>query len=304
MNLRYIALLAALMTSVIYGISFTVSKEVMPEYIKPFGFIVIRVVLATVLFWIAGIFAPKQKIERKDFIKIATVSFFGIALNMLAFFKGLSYTSPISGSVIMIISPILVLIMSAVILKERLIKRRILGIFVGLGGALLLGLYGNSNDTDNPDALLGNFLVFVNAASYSYYFILAKPLITKYNPVNFAKWLYLFGSILVIPFGFMELTEVDWSLMQQETLLNIGFVVLFTTFCTYLFNLFALTKLKATTVSVFVYMQPIFASIYAISQGKDSLNTAHIFATLLIFGGVILVSLPPKKTTNTISTDK
>ncbi|CAM1348915.1 DMT family transporter [Tenacibaculum insulae] len=290
MNQRTLALIATSIATLIYGVTFTVAKEVMPMYIKPFGFILLRVGGATAVFWLLGFFIKAKPIEKSDYKKISIAAFFGVGLNMLTFFKGLSYTTPISASVIMVTAPILVLIFASILLKERLILRKILGVIIGLIGAVILIVYGTSPNIDAKNMMLGNLLVFINAASYAMYLVQVKKLIAKYNPIVFVKWLYLFGFLFVIPFGFSELAEVQWSLMPTSIYLKVGFVVLFTTCITYLFNLFALSKLKPTTVSVFIYIQPVIASIYALFVGSDSLNTVKIGATLLIFLGVFLVT--------------
>ncbi|APG65686.1 EamA family transporter [Tenacibaculum todarodis] len=290
MNTRTIALIAVFITSLIYGVTFTIAKEVMPLYIKPYGFILLRVGGATIVFWLVGLLIKAKSIEKQDYKHILLASFFGVGINMLTFFKGLSLTTPISAAAIMVMSPIMVLLFASLLLKEKIIPRKILGVIIGFIGALLLIIYGNSSEVNGENIILGNFLVFVNAASYGFYLVLAKKLIEKYNPVVFVKWLYLFGLIWVLPFGLNELTEVQWNIMPTSIYLKAGFVVLFTTCVTYLFNLYGLSKLKPTTVSVFIYLQPVIASIYALSVGSDTLNTVKIAATLLIFLGVYLVT--------------
>jgi len=290
MNQRSIAILLVSIATLIYGVTFTLAKDVMPMYVKPYAFILIRVSGATVVFWIVGLFVKSQKIEKEDYKKIGLAAFFGIALNMLSFFKGLSLTTPISASVMMVTSPIMVLIFSSILLKEKIIKRKIIGVIVGLIGTILLIVYGNSSDDTASNRALGNFLVFVNAASYGLYLVLVKSLIAKYTPITFIKWFYLFGLILVIPFGFSEFQEISWASMPTSIYLKVGFVVLFTTCITYLFNLYGLSKLKPTTVSVFIYLQPVIATIFALYVGSDSLNIIKILATMIIFFGVYLVT--------------
>ena len=296
MSARNIAFLLAFLASLIYGVSFTVAKDVMPLYIKPFGFILIRVFGATVLFWIAGVFVKKEKIVVNDFLRIFLASIFGIALNMLAFFKGLSMTSPINASVIMVTSPIIVLSFAAIFLNEKATKKKLAGIFIGMAGAALLILYGQTFYLGDSE-VLGNFLVMVNATSYALYLILIKNLSKKYHPLTFAKWLYLFGFILIIPFGLQEFKEVDWSNIPQNALFSIAFIIVFTTFLTYLFNLLAIRKLKPTTLSIFIYLQPVIASTYALIVGSDTLNFIKIMATILIFIGVFLVTRKTKEET-------
>ena len=290
MDKRIEALIAVSIAALIYGVNYTIAKEVMPLHIKPFAFIFLRVAGATLFFWVAGLFIKQQKIAKEDYKKIVVAAFFGTALNMLAFFKGLSLTTPISASVIMVTSPIMVLIFSSIFIKKPIEKQKILGIFIGLVGAILLITYGSSTNGTATNSNLGNFLVFVNAASYGLYLVLAKNLIAKYHPILFVKWLYLFGLIFVIPFSYNELTEVVWQEIPTKMYWNIGFVVLFTTCITYLFNLYGLSKLKPTTVSVFIYLQPVIATTYALFVGSDSLNLIKISATIVIFFGVYLVT--------------
>jgi drug/metabolite transporter (DMT)-like permease len=295
MNQRTFALIAVSIATLIYGVTYTIAKDVMPNHIKPYGFILLRVSSATLIFWTVGLFTKQQKIEKSDYKKILIASFFGITINMLAFFKGLSLTSPISASVMMVTSPIMVLIFSSILIRKPIGKQRILGVFIGLVGALFLITLGNSSTGASANSAFGNFLVFLNAASYGLYLVLAKDLIKKYNPIVFIKWLYLFGLIFVIPFGYSELTAIVWQEIPTNIYWNIGFVLIFTTCITYLFNLYGLSKLKPTTVSVFIYLQPVIATIYALIVGSDSLNLVKIYATLLIFFGVYLVTKQVEK---------
>jgi drug/metabolite transporter (DMT)-like permease len=302
MDKRIVALIAVSIATLIYGVTFTIAKEVMPLYIKPYAFIFLRVFGATIVFWTASLFIKSQKVAKEDYKKILLASFFGITLNMLSFFKGLSLTTPISASVMMVTSPIMVLIFSSILIKKPIEKQKILGIFIGLIGAVLLITYGSSNNENATNSNLGNFLVFVNAASYGLYLVLAKNLIAKYHPIVFVKWLYLFGLIFVIPFSYNELTEVVWQEIPTKMYLNIGFVVIFTTCVTYLFNLYGLTKLRPTTVSVFIYLQPVIATIYALIVGSDSLSLVKISATIIIFFGVFLVTKQVKNPTKSLKT--
>lgn len=294
MKSRNIAFLLAFLAALIYGVSFTVAKEVMPVYIQPFGFILLRVLGATLLFWGVGIFLKKEKIEVKDYPRLLLAAIFGIALNQLSFFKGLSMTTPINASVIMVCSPIIVLIFSSFLLNEKATKKKLLGIFIGLFGAVLLIVFGKDIGSAS-NASLGNLLVFVNASSYALYLILIKNLTKKYHAITLAKWLYLIGLFMVIPFGLSELSVVNWQSLPLPIIYRIGFIIVFTSFMTYMFNLFAIKELKPTTLSIFIYLQPVIASTYALLVGSDSLNFIKIGSTILIFIGVYLVTRKPKE---------
>ena len=289
MSKRTWALLAATLVSIIYGVTFTIAKDVMPAFIEPFGFILLRVGGSVVLFWFVSIWGPKEKIAKEDFPRIIAAAFFGVALNMLLFFKGLSYTSPIMGAVLMVTTPMIVLILSAILMKEKMKKLKILGIILGLVGTISLILYGKSV-INAPNEMLGNLLVFFNAISYGFYLIIVKKLMDKYNAFTFVKWIYTFGFLMVLPFGWSEFDAVNWTIIPTDIYWKIGFVVIFSTFLTYLLNLISMRELKPTTVAVFIYLQPVFATIFAISLGKDALSWIKIGSAILIFAGVYLVT--------------
>ena len=295
MSKRTLALITATIVSIIYGMTFTIAKDVMPKYVEAYGFIIMRVGGATILFWLVWLFTRMSKevrderIDPVDFPRIFWAAFFGVALNMLSFFKGLSLTSPISASVLMVSTPIIVLVLSAIILKERMRKRMVFGIILGLIGTAFLILYGKSVG-NATNATLGNFLVFINASSYGVYLVIVKKLMEKYSPFNFAKWIYLIGFIMVLPFGWSQFEAVNWTVMPLDIYWKIGFVVVFSTFMTYMLNLLSMKELKPTTIAVFVYLQPVFATIFAINLGKDELNSVKIVSAILIFTGVYLVT--------------
>jgi len=295
MSKRNIALIGATLVSLIYGVTFTIAKDVMPQYIDAYGFIFLRIGGSALLFWsvwlIMKLFktGPNEKIAITDFPRIIACAFFGVALNMLTFFKGLSMTSPISAAVIMVCTPLIVLILSAIIIKEKMRKRKILGILLGLFGTSFLILYGKAVG-NNSNSSWGNFLVLVNAVSYGYYLVIVKKLMDKYNAFTFVKWIYLFGFLMVIPFGWSQFHSVNWAVLPSDIVWKIGFVVVFSTFFTYLLNLLSMRELKPTLVAVFIYLQPLFATVFAIGLGKDELSWVKISSAVLIFTGVYLVT--------------
>ncbi len=289
MNSKNWAITGATFVALIYGITFTVAKDVMPIYVAPYGLILIRVLGGCTLFWLISLFVKSEKVQRKDLPRIAAAAFFGLTFNQLTFFKGLSYTTPISGAVIMVTTPILVLVLSAILLREKVTLKKIIGVLLGLTGACTIIVYGHSSHTAE-NASWGNFLVFVNALSYAVYIIMIKQLSAKYSPFTFIKWLYVFGVLFVLPFGFNEFSVINWNAMPEIIYLEIGFLVVFTSFFAYLINFSAIRVLKPTTLSVFIYLQPLFATIFAISLGKDSLNLVKTLSAMLIFVGVYMVS--------------
>ena len=297
MKSRAFAIFALFMVQLLYGLNYTFAKVVMNDnFIKPFAFVVLRVGGATLLFWLISIVLPKEKIERKDYFKFFVAAVFGVAINILLFLRGLELTSPIHASAIVTITPVIILVLSALILNEKVTALKVIGIVLALCGALVLTIYGKSTrEADN--VVLGNTFIFINAISYSIYIILIKQLTAKYHPFTFIKWLFLFGFFMVLPFGYNQLSDIQWETFTPKVYFAVGFVIVGATFLTYILNPLALSKLKASTVGVFIYLQPVIAGLFAILMGVDAIDVIKIIAMILIFSGVYIVSLKPKKTT-------
>lgn len=290
MSKRNLALLAALVASAIYGINHTIAKGVMPIYIKPYGFILLRVTGAAILFWLISFWAPKERIDKKDWLRLLACAVFGMVINMLMFFKGLSLSTPINSAVLITISPIIIFILSVLILKEKITLLKVLGILIGFAGALSLILFTEETGQNAENIPLGNMLFLVNATCYAFYLILVKPLTVKYHVITLMKWLFLIAIFINLPITISEFQEVEWLNLPVDAVLKMAFVVVGTTFMTYLLNIFALKQLNASTIGVFMYLQPLLGILFAIFAGSDSLNILKIFAAGLVFLGVYLVT--------------
>jgi drug/metabolite transporter (DMT)-like permease len=287
---RNLAIIAAFFATLIYGLNHTIAKEVMPTYVQPFGFIFLRVSGAAVLFWMIAPFAPKQKIDRSDWWRIIVCAIMGMVINMLAFFKGLQLSTPINSAVLVTITPIIVVVLSALFIKEKITLTKGLGILLGLIGAVTLILFGAEIRSDAPNIPLGNFLFVVNATFYGSYLILVKKLIEKYHPLVLLKWLFTVAVFVNFPLTFSEVLAIEWAALPLNIIGAIIFVVLGTTFGTYLLNAFALTQLKASTIGAFVYMQPLVGVLFALFAGKDQLTGIKLLAMTLVLLGVYLAS--------------
>ena len=288
MSNRSLGFLAAFGATLIYGLNHTVAKNVMPVYIGPYAFILLRVIGASLLFWTVSLFVKSEKIDKKDWPRIILCAFLGMVINMLAFFKGLELSTPVNSSVMITLSPIVVFIFSAILLKEKIQSMKAFGITSGFVGALILVLYTAKTGENAPNIPLGNFLFIINSFAYGLYLVLVKPLISKYNIITLLKWLFLLGVIMNFPVTISQFLEVEWtSLPLKEAIIPMLFVVVGTTFFTYLFNAYALTKLTASSLSSFIYLQPIVGIVFAISTKSDSLSLVSLIGMILIFIGSI-----------------
>jgi drug/metabolite transporter (DMT)-like permease len=294
--------LALLGANLIYGVNYLIAKGLMPDKIGPSAFIFLRVLGAGILFWCIKGFLTKDVIEKKDFPKLILLGLLGVATNQLLFFHGLNLTSPIDASIIITAVPVIVLIFSAFILKEKITINKLVGLLLGGIGAILLVWYGkNANGTSS---FLGNLLVFLNACSYGLYLVLVKPLMKKYHPITIISWVFLFGFLFVVPFGFNDLLATNFNAFSTQTYMAVAFVIVGTTFLAYLFNIYALKTLSPAITGSYIYIQPaisfLMVSFYAYVLGNteyaQDINLIKIFSCLLVFVGVYLISKPSKAT--------
>lgn len=287
--------LSLLTVSALYAATFTIAKEVMNGYVEPSAFILIRVAVAAVLFFIAhSLFVRDKKVtDRKDFQRLFVCSMFGVGFNMLLFFNGLHLTSPINGAVLMTCSPIFVVVFAALLLREKITAAKGFGILLAATGAALL--IGGRELNFSSSTALGDLMVAVNAIIYSFYLVYSKPLLLKYKPVTVSKWTFLFGTLIVLPFGWQEFGQIQWASMPVKVYWQLAFVVVGTTFLTYLLNSWALRYATPALVGSYIYLQPVLATLIAVLSQKDMLTIAKFSYTLLIFAGVYLVSKPTKQ---------
>jgi drug/metabolite transporter (DMT)-like permease len=288
--------LALFIVNAIYGINFVIAKEVMPAYIKPSGFILLRATGALILFWIIQLFTGIEKIDKKDFKLLAASGLFGVAINQLLFFEGLNLSSPINGSILMAATPITILVIGVIFSREKLTWLKIAGTILGAFGAVAIILYSKGNMTTSPKAWLGNIFIILNAVSYAIYFVFAKPLMKKYKPLTVITWVFTFGWIFVLPFGFNQVREIQWQLFTPDIFWKTGYVIIAVTFIAYLFNIYALKHVDSSVVGIFIYVQPIIATIHSVWLGKDSITWVLAGCATMIFTGVFMVSRKTKAT--------
>jgi drug/metabolite transporter (DMT)-like permease len=288
-NLR--AHLAILIVNVIYAVSYGFSKDVLDGYIPPFAFILIRVFGAAVLFWLLAIGLKKDKVAKKDFGLLALCGLFGVAANQLMFFEGLSNTISINASVIMVATPLIVLLFSRLYLKEEIVTQKVIGVMLGMAGAVALIL---SNGEGKGVSVYGDLMILLNASSYAVYLVIVKPLMKKYHPYTVIRWAFSFGLLIVLPFGLSQWGDVATS-FPFDIQWKIAFIIFAMTFLTYLLTVYGLNKISPTAVSAYIYIQPILATLIAVFSGAEKLTWTAVLYGLMIFVGVFLVSIPMKK---------
>lgn len=281
--------LALLGANVIYGLNYVIAKGIMPDYMMPKAIIFLRVSVTVIVFWILHFIFPKEKVEKKDLFKLAICAVLGVVINQLLFFEGLNLSTPINASIIITVIPVLILIFSHYILKEKITTIKVIGIMLGAAGAILVILSAGSGDFRSA-TMLGNFLIFINAVSWSLYLVLIKPLMEKYESITIMKWTFFFGLIIISPFTFASFTASEFSNFPLHIWLSISFVVLAATIIAYFLNNYSLKTVSASVNGIYIYIQPLIASLVAILFGKDHLTAIKTIAAILIMSGVYFVT--------------
>lgn len=301
-NQTYKAHLALLGANLIYGANHLIAKGIMPNKIGPSAFVFLRVLGAGLLFWMIKFFVI-EKVVKKDFPILIAGGLFGVTANQLLFFHGLNLTSPIDASIIITATPVLVLIFSALKLKEKITQQKLIGIFIGAVGAFLLIWYGKKSV--GTSSVLGNLFVLINACSYAFYLVLIKPLMQKYSAITVVSWVFLFGFVFMFPIGIGDIITTNFSAFTVNTYLTVAFVVLGTTFLAYLFNVYALSHVAPSVSGSYIYLQPvvsfIMVSVYAYVLGQSAyahdINFIKILSSILVIIGVYLIGRQSKKIT-------
>jgi drug/metabolite transporter (DMT)-like permease len=283
--------LAVLGTNIFFSINFSAVKYLFSQnHVQPFGLNYIRIVVATFLLWVLYFFSKKKiTIDPKDYFRLLFCSITGIVLNQLLFIKGLSYTSPIHGALLMLTTPILITFFASIFLKERLSFNKVIGLALGIGGACVL-ILSRSNNVKASGTMLGDLLILINAVSYMIYFIIVKPLMQKYSPLTVIRMSFTIGLFVALPFCWTEFSSTSWGLFSSSEIWSLAIITIGGTFLAYTFNIYAINKLGASITGNYIYTQPVFAGIIAIGLHQDSLAYYKIAAAVLIFTGLYLAN--------------
>jgi drug/metabolite transporter (DMT)-like permease len=281
--------LALFGTSLIFGANYWIAKGLMPFYLTPAQIIFWRILITSLLFWIASLFFRYEKVSGRDLMTIATCALLGVAVNQYLFFMGLRLSNPVEVSILHTTNPILVLFFAVLMVQETVTVKKILGMLIGAIGALSIVLSGKQL-VYTWDTLTGNLFILMNIFSYSLYLVLIKPVMAKYKPLTVMKWAFLFGLVLVTPLTLETALRVPFQEFPVKIWAAFIYVVIGSTFLGYLLVTFALQKLNASVVGFYSYVQPLVAAVIGIIVFHEHLSMIKIIAAILIFSGVYLVN--------------
>ena len=284
--------MAIFAANILFGINIPIAKTLMPEWIDPVGLTFLRMSFGALAFWLVSVFTLNEKVSKKDLLILFFCAILGTTVNQLTFIEGLGMTSPIDAGLIVTLNPMMVMLISALVLREPITSKKAGGVLVGACGALLIIWQSYTTGTGVGSSMLGNLLCFLSVVSYATYLVISKPIAQRYSPVTLMKWMFLFSTILMVPFSMQEV--VNAKLFSSETtfsaLSSLFYVVFCATFLAYLFIPIALKRIRPTTISMYNYAQPLIAAALAIFMGQDKLTWDKPVAALLVFTGVYLVT--------------
>ncbi|MDD3194897.1 MAG: DMT family transporter [Paludibacter sp.] len=286
--------LALLFANIIFGINNPLARMLMPEILDPLALTFFRFSGGMVLFWLASLFVKNEKVSTKDIFLLGAASFFGLTMNQIPFFYGLSLTSPIDASIVVTMLPIATMILAALFLKEPVTQMKIIGVLVGASGALLIVLNSAPEQGGNGN-MMGNLIVFLGVISFGIYLTVFKNLISRYHPVTVMKWMFLWATLTGLPFCYTALTEINVSLLTTDVWLSVAYVIVMATFMGYLLIPIGQKTLRPTTLSMYNYVQPVVASLVAVLAGIDQFGFQQALAGLLVFSGVYIVTQSKSK---------
>lgn len=289
---KYTGIFAAISANVIFGLNIPVTKALVANWMTPLGYTITRMFFGTVVFWLIASLYRREKVAGKDLLIMLSGGLLGYLGTQFLFSQSLKYTTPVIFALLMSLTPVAALLLSAVFLKETISGRKIAGIILSIAGAFLVILEGSNGNTGSNN-LLGIFFVMLCVLFYAAYMVITRKVAKKYDPLTVAKWMFLVSAMALLPFCSSEL--VTQKIYSHEITLQAGlllsFALLFSTLLAFFLMPVALKKLEASTVSIFMNLQPFVASVIAIGIGQDSFTTGKIIAALLVVTGVYLVSV-------------
>ena len=282
--------IAVLLTNLFFAINYSFVKYISPALVGPYALNLLRVGGSLLLFWTFWLLAHNRPaMQRKDIGRFILCSALGVTINQMLFIKGLTMTSAIHASLLMLCSPILITLLAFWILKERITVINITGLFLGITGSAWL-ITGRQSAGQPEDYLTGDIFIILNAISYAFYFVLVRPLMERYTAIEVIRWVFTFGFIMMLPIGWTQFGEIKWQQFKPDSAMILLFVILAGTFLAYVFNAYGIRVLGPGITSAYIYIQLIFAVAIAVLFFSEQLTLQKAFAGLMILSGVYLVS--------------
>jgi drug/metabolite transporter (DMT)-like permease len=236
-------------------------------------------------------FTGNQSVRKEDWWQFVVAGVVMVAINQSLYIIGVGYTTPVDAAVMTTMMPVATLILSAIFIAMPLSWMKVLGVALGLSGALLLTLAGKQAGAEaGSNPILGDALCLAAQFCAASYFVFFRKLITRYSSFTLMSRMFIVSAICYVPFTLPWLLEVKWSAITAVTWSELAYIILGATFLSYMLVPVAQKRLKPTTVSMYSYMQPVTAAALAAVMGTAVFGADKSLATVLIFVGVALVA--------------
>ena len=273
-----------------WGLMAPIGKDAMTHGFDGLTLVTFRVVGACLLFWIASLFAKKEHVPRHDKLMFIGAALFGLICNQCCYTMGLSITSPINASIVTTSMPIFAMLLSALILKEPITGKKAIGVLMGCSGALILILTSAAHASAKVGDIRGDLLCLFAQFSFALYLSLFNPLIRRYSVFTTNKYMFSWGTLMLLPFTFTHVEEVLSNPIPAKTWWEVAYVVCIGTFLCYILTMVGQRTLRPTVVSVYNYVQPVVSVGATLLMGLGILKPTHALAVVLVFSGVWLVT--------------
>jgi drug/metabolite transporter (DMT)-like permease len=291
---------AIFFANVIFGLGVPVTKILLEDWVSPMTYMAVRCLGAAIIFWIIAAFMKSEHVERHDLLVIMVGGLMGVVVSQTLTAWALNYTSPVYFSLIATLTPVAVMLMAALFIGERITGLKFLGVLLGIGGAVLMVVMGQTSGSGSND-LLGITLAILSVLTWAIYMIITRKVAQKYTPVTQMKYVFLISAVVTVHLAWPELSAQP--LFSAETFgwdgaLEMGFIVLGATVLGYFLIPFAMKSLSATTVSIYTNLQPMVASFVAIFIGQDRLTWDKPVAAILVLLSAYIVTVVTTKSEN------
>lgn len=285
-----------------WGLMAPIAKLVMAgAVITPLILTNCRIIGAALLFWAMSLFCRREHVPPRDLALLAGAGMLGILFNQGCYIFGVGFTSPGEASIITTTMPMWVMVLSRLLLGTPITPRKIAGILLGAGGAVILISSSVSAAVSGNNPVLGDLLVLTAQFSYALYLTLYKDFLKKYSLVTLMKWMFTFAAIAVIPFSISEASSTAWSALTAAEWAGVIYVVVMGTFVAYILMMTGQKTLPPTVVGIYNYFQPVVATCVGLWLGLDIMTPLKGLAMIFIFSGVFLVTTAaasPKRRTD------
>ena len=291
--------LALVGCNLLWAVDYPLYHILLPRYLSPTLLLTAALISTALLALIPAIKGGVQRIERKDIpILVGAALLLGV-IHKGTLMAGLSRTSPVDGSIINTVGPLVVLLLSVLTGMDRLTPMKIVGLIVGLSGAVAIILMGD-NSSQVVSTVEGDLLIVCAVVATACYTVFLKRMLAKYNVATVLLWVYVIAAVVTLPFGIADLAKSSFSGWNREA--TVAFVVIMC-FLTYLPNFlynFALRHIKPFQTSIFSYLQPVAAIALSVAMRLDKVRLETFLFAALVFAGIGIVlwsDRPTKKRT-------